>query len=142
MARLTILFAPRNEFDQIKHALNNTALEFVATLVSENSAEESKHTGLLAGELQAKSPNGLHDGDLKLVGDICHETRDLLHETINTGLVSGLEQGGNGKCGDGTVAVGNERFDVLVALIDDIRLERSEAVQDSDCSELGNGAWR
>jgi hypothetical protein len=35
-----ILFAARNEFDQVEHALHHAALEFVATLVAKDAAKE------------------------------------------------------------------------------------------------------
>lgn len=120
---LTIFLAFGNKFDEIKHALDNSSLELIATLVSQDAAQEHKHTSLLARELQAQGANGLDDCDLELVGDIGHEARDLLHETVNTGLVSGLEQRGDGERGNGAVGVGDEGLDIGVAHVNDLWLE-------------------
>jgi hypothetical protein len=48
-----ILFAARNKLDQIKHALHHTSLEFVASLISQDTAQEREHSSLLAWEFQA-----------------------------------------------------------------------------------------
>ena len=123
--------------------LSTTArLELVATFVAQNAAEEGQHTGLLARELEAKSPDGLDDGNLELVGNFGHEASNLLHQSIDTSLVTSLEQRRNSKRGNGAVRVGDEELNVLVARSDGDGLERSKVVEDAEGGKLGNGAGR
>ena len=129
-----------NELDQVEHALYDSTLEFVATFVAQDAAEELEHAGLLAGELEAERTDGLHDGDLELVRNLRHEARDLLHQAIDACLVAGLEEGGDRERGNRAVAVRDEELDVGVANAHGLGLERGNAVEDAEGGELGNGA--
>lgn len=137
-----LLLRVRNELDEVEHTLDDGALEVVATLITQDTAQESQHTGLLAGELEAKRADSLDDRDLELVGDLRHEAGDLLHEAIDAGLVSGLEESGDGKGGDRSVAVGDEELDVGVADVNGVGLEGGEVVEDAEGGELGDGTRR
>jgi hypothetical protein len=137
-----VLLRVGHELDEVEHALHHGTLELVATLVAEDTTEELQHAGLLAGELETERADGLHDGDLELVRDLGHEAGDLLHQPVHTGLVAGLEEGGNSESGDGAVAVGDQELDIRVAHADGLRLEGGEVVQDAEGSELGDGSWR
>lgn len=138
----SLLLGFRHELDQIEDALHNTTLEVVSTLVAQDPRQESKHASLFRRELQAKCADGLHNRDLELVGDVGHEGADLLHESVDAGLVASLEEGSDGESGNRTVGVGDEAFNVRVALADSIGLERGELVQDTDGGELGDSPWR
>jgi hypothetical protein len=135
-----VFLAFGNELDQIEHALNNSALEFVSTLIPQDAAQEDKHTGLLTGELQAQGADSLNNGDLEFVGDIGHEAGYLLHQTVDASFVAGLEQCGDGESGNRTVRVGDKGLDIGVADVDDVWLERSEVVEDTNGSELRDGS--
>lgn len=127
----SLLFGVRHELNKVKHALDNRTLELIAALVTQDAGEERQHASLLARELEAQCADGLHDGDLEFVSDLRHEARDLLHQAINASLVASLEQGGDGKSGDGAIAVGDESLDIGIADIDSLGLERGEVVQDA-----------
>ena len=88
---LTVFLAAGHEFYQIEYAFNNRPLKFVATLVTQDAAEEGKHPGLFAREFQAQCSDRLDDGDLEFVCDICHKTRDLLHESVHAAFITGLK---------------------------------------------------
>ena len=137
----SIFPAFRNKLDKVEHALHDAALELVTTLVPQNTTQERQHASLLAGELKAQCPNGLNNGNLEFIRSVGHEARDLLHETVNTGFVSGLEQCSDGEGCDGAVGVGDQRLDIGVADIDDMGFERREVVKDSDCGELADRTW-
>lgn len=74
-----ILLGIRDELDQIEHALHNSPLELISTLIAQNTAEEGEHTSLLAGEFEAQGADSLHDCNLELVGNLGHEGGNLLH---------------------------------------------------------------
>lgn len=137
-----VLLGVGNKLDEIKHALYHGTLELVAAFIAQDPAEELQHARLFAGELEAKGPNCLNNGDLELVRDFRHEARDLLHQTIHTGFVASLEQRCDGESGDGAVAVGNEEFNVRVANANRLGLERSEVVKDTESGKLGDGTRR
>ena len=57
----------------------------------------------------------LHDDDLELVGNFWHEGGDLLHESVDGGLISGFEQRGDGQSGDGPVHVRDQVLQIQIA---------------------------
>jgi hypothetical protein len=65
-------------------------LEVVPTLVTKDSGEERQHDGLLSRELETKRADGIDNDDFELVGDIGHEGRDLLHQSVDRSLVTSL----------------------------------------------------
>lgn len=136
----SLILGVRNELDQIEHALHDGTLELVSTLIAQNATEEGQHAGLLAGELQAQSSDSLDNSNLELVGNLRHEARDLLHQSVNTGLVTGLEKGGDGECSNRAVSVGNEELDIGIAHADGAGLEGGKVVEDSESGKLGDGS--
>ena len=70
---------------------------------------------MLAGELGAQRAHGGHDHDLELVWDLAHEGADLLHEAVHAALATGLEESGDGQCGDAAVHVGDQVLKVQIA---------------------------
>ena len=46
---------------------------------------------MLRRELEAQRADRVDDDHLELVADLAHEARDLLHETIDGGLIAGLK---------------------------------------------------
>jgi hypothetical protein len=137
-----LLLRVGDELDQIEHALNHGALKVVTTFVTQDSAKESEHAGLLAREFEAQSADGLDNRNLELISDLRHEARDLLHEAVNACFVTGLKKSCDGESGDRTVAVRDEEFDVGVADIDSVGLEGGEVVEDTEGGKLGDGAGR
>jgi hypothetical protein len=95
--RKGIVLGVGNKLDQVEHALHNSSLKLVPTFIPQDAAEERQHASLLAGEFETECSDGLDDCDLELIGDLGHEACDLLHQSVHTGLVPGLEQRGDGK---------------------------------------------
>jgi len=136
------LLGVRYKLDKVEHALHNCPLKFVAPLIAQDPAQEREHAGLLVRELEAKGPDCLHDGNLKLIRDFGHEAGNLLHEAIHASLITGLQKGCDGKCRDGPVAVGDEQLDIWIAIADGGRLERCNIVQNPQSRKLGHGPRR
>lgn len=72
--RQSILFAVWHKFDKVEHRFDNSSLELVTAFVPQDTREECKHTSLLARKLETQGADGLHDGNLKLICDLAHET--------------------------------------------------------------------
>lgn len=53
--------------------------------------------------------------DLELVRDLGDKRGDLFHESVHAALTAGLEQSGDGQCGDAAVRVGDQVLQVQVA---------------------------
>ena len=70
---------------------------------------------MFIGELQTKPLNGSDHNNLKLVRNFRHEALNLLHQPINTALISSLQEGCDSKSSNAPVRVGDEMFQVKVA---------------------------
>ena len=60
---------------------------------------------MFVGELQAEALDSPHHNYLKLVRNFRHEALDLLHEPVDAALVTGLEEGSDGKGSDAPVRI-------------------------------------
>lgn len=103
--RLTSLLAILDELDHIEDSLDDGPLEVVSSLVSKHVGQEGQHGGLLLRELERERPNGLDDDHLELVRELVEEGSDLLHESVNGLLGSGLDE----RKGKTAVSVGDEQ---------------------------------
>jgi hypothetical protein len=137
----TSFFTLANVLDHVKDGINHRTLEVVTTLVSQNTGQERQHDGLFRREFEAKRPNSIDDNDLEFVRDLGHETRNLLHQSVDRGLVTSLEERGDGVCRDAAVCIGNQVLDIQVAASDSARVTLRQLVQRPNSSELENGFW-
>lgn len=58
-------------------AVNNGFLVLEATILAQHAGKEVHEGTVLLGELEAQRPNGLHNNNLELVCNVCHESADL-----------------------------------------------------------------
>ena len=89
--RKGLLLAIADELDHIEDSLDDSAFEVVAALVAKDTREEREHGSVFSGEFEAERADGVDDDNLELVADLAHEARDLFHETIHRGFISGLK---------------------------------------------------
>mmetsp|Transcript_1510 Transcript_1510/g.2260 ORF Transcript_1510/g.2260 Transcript_1510/m.2260 type:complete len:286 (+) Transcript_1510:1602-2459(+) len=87
-----------------------------ASLVPQRKGEEGEQERVLARILDAERLDSLHNDNLELVRDVAHEGGDLLHEPLDAGFVSCLQQRCDGQGGDRAVAIHDQTLHVVVAL--------------------------
>lgn len=90
LRELTSFSAVTDELDHIKDSLYDCVLEVVTPLIPKYTREERQHDSLLCREFEAQRADSIDDNDLELIGDIGHERRDLLHQAVDRGFVTGL----------------------------------------------------
>eukprot|EP00962_Isochrysis_galbana_P003653 scaffold1041_cov124-Isochrysis_galbana.AAC.14 len=83
--------------DDDEQGVHDGLLVLEAALLAQHVCEEGHEEAVLVRELEAHGPDGVHDDDLEVVGDLRHEGRDLLHKPLNARLGAAGE--GGGRCG-------------------------------------------
>ena len=90
--RECLFLAIPDEFDHVEYGLDDGPFEVVPALVAKDAREEGEHGRVLARELEAERSDGVNDDNLEFIADFGHKTSDLFDETVDGGLISGLQR--------------------------------------------------
>mmetsp|Transcript_2554 Transcript_2554/g.5376 ORF Transcript_2554/g.5376 Transcript_2554/m.5376 type:complete len:217 (+) Transcript_2554:1635-2285(+) len=104
-----------NLADQRNDGIDNGLFEIESSLFSQKVGHESDQDTVLRGVGKAQLLKTSDDGDLEFVRNFRQKGRNLFQEAIDGIFRTRLQKRGNGKRGDGTIDISDERFEVFVA---------------------------
>jgi hypothetical protein len=153
--------------NNIKHSLNNGALILIPAFVAQDIGKEVEHECLFGREFETEGADGVNDNNFEFVRNFAHETRDLLHETVDAGFGTRLfgfffnvalkfqllkedfptkkdydyylQKSRNSKCRDATIRICDEIFHIKVTRSHGARVSHGQLVKSTNSGETECG---
>ena len=119
-----------DSLDQCHNGFDNCFFKVKATFFPKEVGHESHQNTMFCGVGETQSLKTLDYCNFVFIGNIREKCRDLLQQSINGVFTSSLEEGSNGQCRNGSVGIGNQGFQVFVALGHEAGVDVGNCCQD------------